>query len=190
MLENENILNKELERRRQNRGNFSLLDVKGEGLLKTLKELALFSKFRKIKQMDMFGSDVRRHHRITSRRSKVEELVVAENVVLALTRTGLCVAFDRDTKKLLTTLNASNHGLVRSIFHNRSLSSVIIVSVSEHDNFAALVQGRSNWKTSDPKTCVKTPRRLLLVVVSLQRKLFDGLHATLGRNVLPLTFVL
>ena len=111
---------------------------RGEETSKTLKELTLFSKFRKIKQMDMFGSDVRRHHRITNERSKVEELVVAENVVLALTRTGLCVAFDRDTKKLLTTLNASNHSLVRSIFHNRSLSSVIIVSVSEHDNFAAL----------------------------------------------------
>ena len=111
---------------------------RGEETSKTLKELALFSKFRKIKQMDMFGSDVRRHHRITNERSKVEELVVAENVVLSLTRTGLCVAFDRDTKKLLTTLNASNHSLVRSIFHNRSLSSVIIVSVSEHDNFAAL----------------------------------------------------
>lgn len=113
---------------------------RGEETSKTskLKELTLFSKFRKIKQMDMFGSDVRRHHRITNERSKVEELVVAENVVLALTRTGLCVAFDRDTKKLLTTLNASDHSLVRSIFHNRSLSSVIIVSVSEHDNFAAL----------------------------------------------------
>ena len=85
---------------------------RGEETSKTLKELALFSKFRKIKQMDMFGSDVRRHHRITNERSKVEELVVAENVVLALTRTGLCVAFDRDTKKLLTTLNASNHSLV------------------------------------------------------------------------------
>ena len=103
-----------------------------------LKDITLFSNFRKIKQIDMFGSDVRRHHRISNSRSKVEELVVAENIVLSLTRTGLCVAFDRDTKKVLTTLNASDHSLVRSIFHNRSLSSIIIVSVSEHDSFAAL----------------------------------------------------
>jgi len=105
---------------------------------KTFNHPAVFSNFRRINRMDIYGSDVRRHHRFTYERSKVEELIVAENVVLALTRTGLCVAFRRDTKRLLTTLNSSDESLVRSIFHNRSSSSIIIVSVSERDSFAAL----------------------------------------------------
>ena len=98
-----------------------------------------FKNFKRVCELDTYDEKAPILHLPAMRiRSRIVELVVAENVVLALTRTGLCVAFDRDTKKLLTTLNASNHSLVRSIFHNRSLSSVIIVSVSEHDNFAAL----------------------------------------------------
>ena len=75
---------------------------------------------------------------MVGKRSKVIEIVSAEDVVFALTQTGVCAAFERTQLKRLCFLNVIQDEVIRSLFYNKVNKSIITVSVYRHDNFSSL----------------------------------------------------
>lgn len=72
------------------------------------------------------------------RPSKIAELVVAEDILFVLTQSGVCVALERLTFRLICYLNVEMDEMVRSLFFNKVSRSIITVSVYERDNFSSL----------------------------------------------------
>ncbi|KAJ8903604.1 hypothetical protein NDN08_004708 [Rhodosorus marinus] len=71
-------------------------------------------------------------------RSKVTEIVASSNLIFTLTKTGVCIAFDRDKLKRICFLNATDDEVIRSLFLNKVNNSIITVSVFREDNFSSL----------------------------------------------------
>lgn len=99
-------------------------------------------KLKKTAEMDahVSNSDTFRHPSMyhLRGRSKIVELIVVEDVILALNFNGSCVAFLRSTKEKIGVVNGSSESVVRSLFHNKSRRSVVLVSVSRDDDYSSL----------------------------------------------------
>ncbi|XP_006486109.3 uncharacterized protein LOC102621895 [Citrus sinensis] len=72
------------------------------------------------------------------KRSKVIEIVAAQDIVFALAQSGVCAAYSRETNRRICFLNATADEVVRSLFFNKYNDSLIIVSVYASDNFSSL----------------------------------------------------
>ncbi|KAH9767662.1 hypothetical protein KPL71_011352 [Citrus sinensis] len=72
------------------------------------------------------------------KRSKVTEIVAAQDIVFALAQSGVCAAYSRETNRRICFLNATADEVVRSLFFNKYNDSLIIVSVYASDNFNSL----------------------------------------------------
>jgi hypothetical protein len=66
------------------------------------------------------------------------EIGAARDTVFALTHSGICAAFSRDTNKRICFLNISADEVIRSLFYNKNNDSLITVSVYASDNFSSL----------------------------------------------------
>jgi hypothetical protein len=75
---------------------------------------------------------------LSMQRSSILEIVVAPPLIIGLTETGMCSAFDMDTGRRVCVVNLSSRKVVRSLFHNRSTNSLIIVYVIDSDQYTAL----------------------------------------------------
>ncbi|XP_047316157.1 uncharacterized protein LOC124919846 isoform X2 [Impatiens glandulifera] len=72
------------------------------------------------------------------KRSKIIEIVASHDIVFALTQSGVCAAFSRETNERLCFLNISTDEVIRSLYYNRNNNSLITVSVYATDNFSSL----------------------------------------------------
>ncbi|KNC55503.1 uncharacterized protein AMSG_01768 [Thecamonas trahens ATCC 50062] len=72
------------------------------------------------------------------KRSRVAEIIAAGELIFALTRHGVCAAFNRDTMTRVCYLNITPAEVVRSLFYNKVNKSIITVSVYRTDNFSSL----------------------------------------------------
>nr|AAR99363.1 hypothetical protein At2g38630 [Arabidopsis thaliana]AAV63894.1 hypothetical protein At2g38630 [Arabidopsis thaliana] len=72
------------------------------------------------------------------KRSKVIEIVAARDIVFALTLSGVCASFSRETNKKVCFLNVSPDEVIRSLFYNKNNDSLITVSVYASDNYSSL----------------------------------------------------
>ncbi|GJN14746.1 hypothetical protein PR202_gb01603 [Eleusine coracana subsp. coracana] len=72
------------------------------------------------------------------KRSKIIEIVAARDIVFALSQSGVCAAFSRETNKRICFLNGSSDEVIRSLFYNKNNESLITVSVYGAENFSAL----------------------------------------------------
>lgn len=72
------------------------------------------------------------------KRAKIVEISAARGVVFALTSSGVCAAFSRDTNKMICFLNIFPDEVIRSLFYNKNNESLITVSVYASDNFSSL----------------------------------------------------
>ncbi|KAG7569663.1 hypothetical protein ISN45_Aa04g023570 [Arabidopsis thaliana x Arabidopsis arenosa] len=72
------------------------------------------------------------------KRSKVIEIVAARDIVFALTLSGVCASFNRETNKTVCFLNVSPDEVIRSLFYNKNNDSLITVSVYASDNYSSL----------------------------------------------------
>mmetsp|Transcript_29847 Transcript_29847/g.97196 ORF Transcript_29847/g.97196 Transcript_29847/m.97196 type:complete len:523 (-) Transcript_29847:230-1798(-) len=71
-------------------------------------------------------------------RSRVVEIVGAHDIVFALSHSGVCTAFSRETNKTICYLNVGHDEVIRSLFYNKNNNSLITVSVYARDNFSSL----------------------------------------------------
>eukprot|EP00002_Diphylleia_rotans_P016028 TRINITY_DN3114_c0_g1_i2.p1 TRINITY_DN3114_c0_g1~~TRINITY_DN3114_c0_g1_i2.p1 ORF type:complete len:367 (-),score=63.75 TRINITY_DN3114_c0_g1_i2:199-1299(-) len=72
------------------------------------------------------------------KRCRVTDVCVAKDVIFALTLSGICVAFDRDSGKRLCDLNMFDDEVIRSLFYNRIDESILTVSVKKSTKFGIL----------------------------------------------------
>ncbi|PNT31017.1 hypothetical protein POPTR_006G113000v4 [Populus trichocarpa] len=72
------------------------------------------------------------------KRTKVIEIVAAQDIIFALAHSGVCAAFSRVTNHRICFLNASPDEVILSLFYNKNNDSVITVSVYASDNFSSL----------------------------------------------------
>ncbi|XP_006654554.3 uncharacterized protein LOC102703307 [Oryza brachyantha] len=72
------------------------------------------------------------------KRSKIIEIVAARDIVFALSQSGVCAAFSRETNRRICFLNGSPDEVIRSLFYNKNNESLITVSVYGSENFSAL----------------------------------------------------
>ncbi|OWM67022.1 hypothetical protein CDL15_Pgr000474 [Punica granatum] len=72
------------------------------------------------------------------KRTKVVEIVAAQDIVFALTHSGVCAAFSRETNERICFLNVTPDEVIRSLFYNKNNDSLITVSVYASDNFSSL----------------------------------------------------
>ncbi|CAH1446087.1 unnamed protein product [Lactuca virosa] len=73
-----------------------------------------------------------------TKRAKVVEIVAGRGIIFALTSSGVCAAFRRDTKKRICFLNIFPDEVIRSLFYNKNNDSLITVSVYASDSFSSL----------------------------------------------------
>ncbi|CAI8598666.1 unnamed protein product [Vicia faba] len=72
------------------------------------------------------------------KRSKIIEIVAAQDIVFALAQSGLCAAFSRETNQRICFLNVSPDEVIRSLFYNKNNDSLITVSVYASDSYSSL----------------------------------------------------
>ncbi|KAJ6922716.1 hypothetical protein NC652_016383 [Populus alba x Populus x berolinensis] len=72
------------------------------------------------------------------KRTKVIEIIAAQDIIFALAHSGVCAAFSRVTNHRICFLNASPDEVIRSLFFNKNNDSLITVSVYASDNFSSL----------------------------------------------------
>jgi len=99
-----------------------------------------FSNFRLRGVCDVFAADDVSYtsHDLLGHRSKILEIVCAGGLIFGLTDSGVCVAFDMDSRCRRCVLNSSANEVVRSLFHNKSNKTLIIVSVYASDAYSSL----------------------------------------------------
>ena len=98
-----------------------------------------FKNFKRVCELDTYDEKAPILHLPAMRiRSRIVELVVAENLIFGLTHSGVCMAYDLITKKRLCIMNTSQDEVVRSLFHAKCGKSLITVSVYRDDNFSSL----------------------------------------------------
>lgn len=72
------------------------------------------------------------------KRSKIIEIVAAQDIVFALAQSGVCAAFNRETNERICFLNISPDEVIRSLFYNKNNDSLITVSVYASDSYSSL----------------------------------------------------
>ncbi|PNX96875.1 hypothetical protein L195_g020091 [Trifolium pratense] len=72
------------------------------------------------------------------KRSKIIEIVAAQDIVFALAQSGVCAAFSRETNQRICFLNVSPDEVIRSLFYNKNNDSLITVSVYASDSYSSL----------------------------------------------------
>lgn len=72
------------------------------------------------------------------RRSSILEIVVGGGLIFGLAESGLCSAFDMDTGRRVCVLNRSSREVIRSLFHNKLNGTLIIVAVTDADQYSSL----------------------------------------------------
>ena len=72
------------------------------------------------------------------KRSRIVEIVAANDLVFALAHSGVCVVFHRTTNKRVCYLNVHKDEVIRSLFYNKSCNAVITVSVYASENYSSL----------------------------------------------------
>ena len=70
--------------------------------------------------------------------SRVVEIVGAKGMIFALSHSGVCAAFCRETNKRLCYLNTHPDEVVRSLFYNKNNDTLITVSVYAYEKFSTL----------------------------------------------------
>lgn len=100
-----------------------------------------FRAFRLLEEHDTYdAASIRRWELYFLRkRSKVVEIAVAEGIIFVLTRSGVCTALHRDSKRRLCFLNTMGTEVVRSMYYNKAASCVVTISVLPEDNYSSLV---------------------------------------------------
>lgn len=73
-----------------------------------------------------------------NRRAAILEIVIAGGLIFGLADSGICAAFDQDTGRRICVLNESSCDVIRSLFHNRSNCTLIIVSVNADTQYSSL----------------------------------------------------
>lgn len=98
-----------------------------------------FKNFKRTAELDTFDPDAEMLKLAAMQsRSKIQELIVAEDIIFGLTQSGVCMAFDQYSKRRLCIMNTSCDEVVRSLFHAKCSRSLITVSVYREDNFSSL----------------------------------------------------
>jgi hypothetical protein len=72
------------------------------------------------------------------KRSKIVEINSAQDVLFALTQSGICAAFTRQDFRRLCFLNVADDEVIRSLFYNKMNQQLITVSVFKRDGFSSL----------------------------------------------------
>lgn len=72
------------------------------------------------------------------KRSKIIEIVAAQDIVFALAQSGVCAAFSRESNQRICFLNVSPDEVIRSLFYNKNNDSLITVSVYASDSYSSL----------------------------------------------------
>ncbi|OIV96893.1 hypothetical protein TanjilG_00475 [Lupinus angustifolius] len=72
------------------------------------------------------------------KRSKIIEIVAAQDIVFARAQSGVCVAFSRETNQRICFLNVCPDEVIKSLFYNKNNDSLISVSVYASDNYSSL----------------------------------------------------
>ncbi|MQL86351.1 hypothetical protein Taro_018869 [Colocasia esculenta] len=72
------------------------------------------------------------------KRSRIIEIVAAQDVIFALAQSGVCAAFSRETNQRLCLMNVSPDEVIRSLFYNKNNESLVTVSVYAADNYSSL----------------------------------------------------
>eukprot|EP01018_Ginkgo_biloba_P009598 Gb_00240 [translate_table: standard] len=72
------------------------------------------------------------------KRSKIVEIVIANDMAFALAYSGICAVFNRETKRRICYLNICPVEVIRSLFYNKNNDSLITVSVYASDGFSSL----------------------------------------------------
>ena len=72
------------------------------------------------------------------RRCRIEEICTAGDLVFGLAESGICCGFERTSGRRTCTLNRDGTEVVRSLFHNKSNSTLITVSVYAADHYTTL----------------------------------------------------
>ena len=75
---------------------------------------------------------------VIGKRSPSEVVTVDNKFIVALYDNGKCTVFDRYNKDKFLFLNKSPNELIRSVFHNKQNSSIIVVSVTKRDEYNTL----------------------------------------------------
>ncbi|CAD6342417.1 unnamed protein product [Miscanthus lutarioriparius] len=99
-------------------------------------------RFRNIKLQEEFDTHDPKENTLLlpylRKRSKIIEIVAARDIVFALSQSGVCAAFSRETNQRICILNGSQDEVIRSLFYNKNNDSLITVSVYGSENFSAL----------------------------------------------------
>ncbi|KAE8709792.1 putative pterin-4-alpha-carbinolamine dehydratase-like [Hibiscus syriacus] len=72
------------------------------------------------------------------KRSKIIEIVAAQDIIFALAQSGVCATFSRETNQRICFLNDTADEVKRSLFYNKNNDSLVTVSVYASDNFSSL----------------------------------------------------
>ncbi|KAE9587290.1 putative transcription factor WD40-like family [Lupinus albus] len=72
------------------------------------------------------------------KRSKITEIVATQDIVFALTQSGVCAAFSRETNQRICFLNTSPVEVIRTLFYNKNNESLITVTAHGSDNYSSL----------------------------------------------------
>ncbi|KAJ6699327.1 hypothetical protein OIU79_012564 [Salix purpurea] len=100
-------------------------------------------RFRNMRLMEEYDThDLKGHCSVVlpflMKRTKVIEIVAAQDIIFALAQSGVCAAFSRETNHRICFLNVSPDEVIRSLFYNKNNDSLITVSVYASDNFSSL----------------------------------------------------
>lgn len=100
-------------------------------------------RFRNFQLQEEFDTHDPKGHCFTQlpflrKRSRIIEIVAAQDIVFALAHSGVCAAFSRETNQRICFLNGSPDEVIRSLFYNKNNDSLITVSVYASDNFSSL----------------------------------------------------
>ncbi|KAJ6331407.1 hypothetical protein OIU76_009895 [Salix suchowensis] len=100
-------------------------------------------RFRNMRLMEEYDThDLKGHCSVVlpflMKRTKVIEIVAAQDIIFALAQSGVCAAFSRETNRRICFLNVSPDEVIRSLFYNKNNDSLITVSVYASDNFSSL----------------------------------------------------
>eukprot|EP00475_Leptophrys_vorax_P027977 TRINITY_DN4012_c0_g1_i1.p1 TRINITY_DN4012_c0_g1~~TRINITY_DN4012_c0_g1_i1.p1 ORF type:complete len:470 (+),score=112.87 TRINITY_DN4012_c0_g1_i1:215-1624(+) len=103
-----------------------------------MNEPMRFSKFNLVHLLDVNVLALSPDEISFAPRTKIVEIVGADDVVFCLTQSGICLTFERETMNFLCKINSDAEEVIRSLFLNRKNDSLIIVSVHREDNFSSL----------------------------------------------------
>ncbi|KAF9615016.1 hypothetical protein IFM89_021587 [Coptis chinensis] len=99
-----------------------------------------FKKFQLQEELDIFHPKAHLpvELRFLKKRSKIMDIIVAKDVIFALTQSGACAAFSLLSSEHIGFLNISSDQIIRSLFYNANNESLITVSIHASDHYTSL----------------------------------------------------